>query len=654
MFSFEREIKENNIQKALQIQLASSIKDDIDLFKAVALVTESLNVKFKEGILSEDALEKSFSVIDDILKARTTKYIRREGSPGNYRYIYKEKQGKGGKKEEKVSSKKEEKSKKLQIPKGLEDEDKEDFTAFINAYNEGDLKNAKNIADNFDTYLREQIPPAVWKEMGGKLTPKGEASLTTKPEESTPTKSEGALEKPKNIERIKSALMSDIGEFLNEAARDAGEDDGEYSASDFEKEIKEAESFDDILSITGEYGFEPDEVIDSILKEMDVWPEGARGTEFKRELVNYMKDFFESEDPENWKEFKSEVRESNSFDDIYGALGGYGFDDIGTDVILPVAFEVLDKREKKTAPKKEAKSKEKLIKKDPMDIAKDANQRGILDDDDMEDLEWIASLAKQGKKEMAKKHLDRLDSLVREYGQDLVKAVIDHSVIVLQLNDDISKGILKENLESLYDSNDTILKARNVKYYKREGSPGNYKYYYTKAEYDKVKNSDSKLKSDKEILDYYKELKQIESEEGHKSSKIKLNPEMDTISKFSHSGSDTTKIKQLIKEYENTVEKTKKDQPEPPISKYVKHPRGNNTSPEYNNVVKVCNEFGWTKPMFIDRLAGGFRVRVNLEQRDEIVELARKVVPGVQPHKEAFIKIPFSQDKDPINYENWD
>jgi hypothetical protein len=52
--------------------------------------------------------------------------------------------------------------------------------------------------------------------------------------------------------------------------------------------------------------------------------------------------------------------------------------------------------------------------------------------------------------------------------------------------------------------------------------------------------------SDKEILSYYDELTQI-SKADWKDARINLGPLEDTISKFSHSGSDTTYIKNLIK-----------------------------------------------------------------------------------------------------------
>ena len=38
-------------------------------------------------------------------------------------------------------------------------------------------KEAMDYASNLDTIVRDEIPSAIWKKMGGKLTPSGEAEL---------------------------------------------------------------------------------------------------------------------------------------------------------------------------------------------------------------------------------------------------------------------------------------------------------------------------------------------------------------------------------------------------------------------------------------------------------------------------------------------
>ena len=51
--------------------------------------------------------------------------------------------------------------------------------------------------------------------------------------------------------------------------------------------------------------------------------------------------------------------------------------------------------------------------------------------------------------------------------------------------------------------------------------------------------------NDKKIINYYKNLL-VKSKKNWKDSSVRLSPLQDTISKFSHSGNDTTKIKKLI------------------------------------------------------------------------------------------------------------
>ncbi|MBI2722803.1 MAG: hypothetical protein HYX39_11575 [Bacteroidetes bacterium] len=47
-------------------------------------------------------------------------------------------------------------------------------------YDEGNFKEAMNYASRLETIVREEIPPKIWKEIGGELTPKGEERLMTK------------------------------------------------------------------------------------------------------------------------------------------------------------------------------------------------------------------------------------------------------------------------------------------------------------------------------------------------------------------------------------------------------------------------------------------------------------------------------------------
>lgn len=74
---------------------------------------------------------------------------------------------------------------------------------------------------------------------------------------------------------------------------------------------------------------------------------------------------------------------------------------------------------------------------------------------------------------------------------------VDKTVDII--NDNFNKGLIDElELEEAFEQLDNIIqKAAPHKYFKREGTPGNYKYYYTEAEYRKAKGtskeSDSKL-----------------------------------------------------------------------------------------------------------------------------------------------------------------
>jgi hypothetical protein len=53
-----------------------------------------------------------------------------------------------------------------------------DYTYIKNYYDEGDYESAMHHAMyNFDTEIREAIPPNVWLKMGGSLTPTGKEKL---------------------------------------------------------------------------------------------------------------------------------------------------------------------------------------------------------------------------------------------------------------------------------------------------------------------------------------------------------------------------------------------------------------------------------------------------------------------------------------------
>lgn len=102
MSNFIQEIKNHNINKALNLEMVFRTSDE-DFNKSIDVVADTLNKSFLDGLVDEQAVEIDFKNLDIILeKARPHKYYRREGSPGNYKYYYtkeeyeKEKKGSSG------------------------------------------------------------------------------------------------------------------------------------------------------------------------------------------------------------------------------------------------------------------------------------------------------------------------------------------------------------------------------------------------------------------------------------------------------------------------------------------------------------------------------------------------------------------------------
>jgi len=63
------------------------------------------------------------------------------------------------------------------IDKSLNKRDKADLKRIKELYEEGKLKEAMKQASELDTFVREFIPLAIWKRLGGELTPSGEERL---------------------------------------------------------------------------------------------------------------------------------------------------------------------------------------------------------------------------------------------------------------------------------------------------------------------------------------------------------------------------------------------------------------------------------------------------------------------------------------------
>jgi hypothetical protein len=77
MNSFEQKIKERN----------NLLKSQVESLTGRSPIREVVETLLKAGVAEKDMVEKA-------------KYVRREGAPGNYKYIYEEPKGKSGKKEE--------------------------------------------------------------------------------------------------------------------------------------------------------------------------------------------------------------------------------------------------------------------------------------------------------------------------------------------------------------------------------------------------------------------------------------------------------------------------------------------------------------------------------------------------------------------------
>ncbi len=69
-------------------------------------------------------------------------------------------------------------------PAHFNSSDKRDLKLVKKYYDEGNFKQAMNYASRLETIVREEIPPQVWQDIGGELTPKGKERLMSKDYES--------------------------------------------------------------------------------------------------------------------------------------------------------------------------------------------------------------------------------------------------------------------------------------------------------------------------------------------------------------------------------------------------------------------------------------------------------------------------------------
>lgn len=88
MEDFTKEIKEHNLRKALEIE-AMGNQENEDFTEAIDEVADTLNKSLEDGLIGREEYERDFDNLDQIIqKARPHKYIKCEGTTGNYKYYY--------------------------------------------------------------------------------------------------------------------------------------------------------------------------------------------------------------------------------------------------------------------------------------------------------------------------------------------------------------------------------------------------------------------------------------------------------------------------------------------------------------------------------------------------------------------------------------
>lgn len=137
--------------------------------------------------------------------------------------------------------------------------------------------------------------------------------------------------------------------------------------------------------------------------------------------------------------------------------------------------------------------------------------------------------------------------------------VIEH--ITKSLNTNFSKGLISEELcETSFNQLDTLISKAGVKkYFKREGSPGNYKYYYTEKEYRQAKSAGGKKEaSDKEKEKKYKITNaMVQYLDKHPAGSLKEH--IETYAKQIDIKFSDTEVDSLIEQYKEVSGDKKKE-----------------------------------------------------------------------------------------------
>lgn len=103
----------------------------------------------------------------------------------------------------KKKGKKDEEYPKWVTPKFMDETDHSDLKHFYDLYKAKKFKAALNFAYDKDTFVRDQIPAMIWNEIGGELTPSGEAKLKRELKKA-------GLKEPKRPIKKNEITMSDL------------------------------------------------------------------------------------------------------------------------------------------------------------------------------------------------------------------------------------------------------------------------------------------------------------------------------------------------------------------------------------------------------------------------------------------------------------
>jgi len=144
----------------------------------------------------ENENEGGFSYYDLRLSGLENELRKVAGNDNDLYYDWKDKEDVSGTKGNSSKSKKK-KQKDWTEPEWLNKADWQNLKTIKKYFDKGDFKSAMNHAMNCDTVIREEIPPDVWKKMGGQLTKTGEEKL----------KALNAKSSTKTVEQIKKPTI---------------------------------------------------------------------------------------------------------------------------------------------------------------------------------------------------------------------------------------------------------------------------------------------------------------------------------------------------------------------------------------------------------------------------------------------------------------